>query len=124
MKYVLFQIPDLVVLVLLLIFVRRWLDLPIWFNYALIGFWIIKDAFMFRFAWRAYDSDSRRSPMVGATGIAEERLAPSGYIRLNDEFWKAEVMEKGQEIAKGEAVRVREVKGLTLIVEPEDHPMR
>ncbi len=124
MKYVLFQIPDLAVLVLLLIFVRRWLDLPIWFNYALIGFWIIKDAFMFRFAWRAYDSDSRKSPMIGAIGIAEERLAPSGYIRLNDEFWKAEVMNTGQEIAKGEAVRVREIKGLTLIVEPEGQHMR
>ncbi len=74
---------------------------------------------MFPFVWRAYDSDSRTSPMMGARGIAEERLAPSGYIRVNDEFWRAEVMQRDREIAKGEAVRVREVKGLTLIVEPE-----
>ena len=74
---------------------------------------------MFRFAWRAYDSDSRTNPMIGERGIAEERLAPSGYIRVNDELWKAEVMQRDREIAKGEAVRVREVKGLTLIVEAE-----
>jgi membrane protein implicated in regulation of membrane protease activity len=119
LKYMLFQIPDLAVLVLLLIYVRRWLELPVWLDYALILFWILKDAFMFRYAWRAYDSDSRRNPIIGATGIAEQRLAPSGYIRIKDEFWKAELMDRDREIAKGEPVRVREVKGLTLIVEPE-----
>jgi len=74
---------------------------------------------MFPFVWRAYEADGRVHPMMGARGIAQERLAPSGYIRVNDELWKAEALGKDREIAKGEAVLIREIKGLTLIVEPE-----
>jgi membrane-bound serine protease (ClpP class) len=57
--------------------------------------------------------------MIGARGIAQERLAPSGYVLVGRELWRAEMMEPGSAVEKGEAVRVREIKGLTLMVERE-----
>ncbi len=58
--------------------------------------------------------------MVGARGVAEDRLAPSGYIRVRGELWQTEVMGGDPPIEKGASVRVREVSGLTLLVQPDD----
>lgn len=56
--------------------------------------------------------------MVGAQGIAEERLAPSGYVRVHGELWQGELMGGDPPIDGGQAVRVQEVHGLTLFVQP------
>jgi len=56
--------------------------------------------------------------MVGAVGVAETDLQPlglSGKVFVHGELWEARAR---QPIAKGTRVRVREVEGLTLIVEP------
>jgi membrane-bound ClpP family serine protease len=117
-RYALFQIPDLCLLFLVLIVVRRWLDLPNWFTFGLILFWLTKDIVVFPFVWRAYDHPRVRS-MIGVKGFAEERLAPSGHVRVHGELWQAEVIGKTMRVEKGEAVRVREIDGLRLLVEPE-----
>lgn len=57
--------------------------------------------------------------MIGTRGIAQEKLAPSGYALVGRELWRVEIMGSGSPIEKGEAVRVREIHGLTLMVEPE-----
>jgi membrane protein implicated in regulation of membrane protease activity len=57
--------------------------------------------------------------MIGRRGVAEGQLAPTGYIRVSDELWKVEVIG-GRVIEKGEAVRIRGIRGLILLVEPED----
>ena len=56
--------------------------------------------------------------MVGRRGIAKERLAPSGYMHICGELWKAKLVGGGPPIEKGEAVRVEEMRGLTLLVRP------
>ena len=75
---------------------------------------------MFPFVWRAYDrprpGDLRS--MIGTEGIAQERLNPSGYIRVHGELWQAEVMEKRIPIEKGEEVQIQGSYGLTLLVQP------
>ena len=58
--------------------------------------------------------------MVGAQGIAKERLAPSGYVQVRGELWKAELMESSPPLEKGERVRVEGVRGLRLVVQPGD----
>ena len=74
---------------------------------------------MFPFVWRAYDrprpGDLRS--LIGTDGIAEEKLAPSGHVRVHGELWQAEVMAKGTPIEKGEAVLIEGVYGLTLLVQ-------
>ena len=77
---------------------------------------------MFPFVWRAYDrprAGDLRS-LIGTDGIAEEKLAPSGHVRVHGELWQAEVIRKGNSIEKGETVWVSGISGLTLLVEPKN----
>jgi len=55
--------------------------------------------------------------LVGATGEATERLAPSGHIRVRGELWEA---RSSSELPAGSRVRVIAVHGLTLEVEAVD----
>ena len=123
-RYALYQLPALVVLILILVFVRRWVDLPGWLGWGLVALWVAKDVVLFPFTWRAYDRSGRQrvdlTQMVGALGIAEERLAPSGFVRVRGELWHAEVEGGGPPVERGEAVRVRDIHGLRLLVVPED----
>ena len=60
--------------------------------------------------------------MVGALGVAETDLGPlgsSGKVFVHGELWEARAR---QPIAKGTRVRVREIEGLTLVVEPTPDP--
>ncbi len=122
-RYVLLQIPALVILFVLLVLAKRWIDLPSWFIWGLIGLWIAKDVALFPLTWRAYDQDHARSgsSMIGAIGIAEEKLNPSGYIRVRGELWKAEVVGNARPIERGDGVRIQETRGLTLLVSRADH---
>jgi membrane-bound serine protease (ClpP class) len=58
--------------------------------------------------------------MAGEMGVAIDDLNPTGRVRARRENWSAESV--GPPIAKGRAVRVREVRGLRLVVEPADEP--
>lgn len=55
------------------------------------------------------------SALIGAIGVAETELAPEGKIRVMGEIWNART---SGEIARGASVRVRNVEGLWLEVEP------
>ena len=117
-RYVLLQVPSTALLVLILIQLRNWFDLPAWSVWGLVAISVAKDVILFPFVWRAYDWDRQGEAhsMVGRRGIAKERLAPSGYIQIHGELWKAKVVGGGRPIEKGEAVRVEEMQGLTLLV--------
>src|SRR5512132_3973357 len=52
--------------------------------------------------------------LVGATGEAAERLAPSGHVRVRGELWEA---KSSSELPRGARVRVVAVHGLVLEVE-------
>jgi membrane protein implicated in regulation of membrane protease activity len=117
-RYALLQIPALVLLLLMLALVQRWVSLPAWFIWGLIAFWIAKDVILFTFTWRAYDRSHKgyANWMIGLRGIAENRLAPSGYVHVHGELWQAELVEKSMPIEKGESVRIYGNRGLTLLV--------
>ena len=119
MRYALFQIPGLVLLILILILVRRWVDIPLWFFWGSVIIWIVKDVVLFPFVWRAYDWSRSRDvhSLVGTEGIVEERLAPSGYIGVHGELWQAEMTREGPPIEKGEFVRIQGIRGLVLLVQ-------
>lgn len=123
-RYLALQLPGWVLLVAGLVLARRWIDLPAWVFWGLIAVWVVKDFVLFPFVWRAYEPQESRHPMVGARGVAEEPLAPSGYVRIAGELWKAIAQEGSRPIDRGEPVRVRDVQGHTLIVEPEERGSR
>lgn len=55
--------------------------------------------------------------MLGAIAIAQTPLAPSGQVEIRGELWRASL--RGQaSLPIGASVRVRDIDGLTLIVEP------
>jgi membrane protein implicated in regulation of membrane protease activity len=120
LRYVLLNIPELAAVVLILIIIEHWAVLPIWLFWSIIGFWIVKDALLFPFVWRAYDWNRTESTgsMIGAQGVARERLAPSGYIRIHGELWRAERLGEGPPIEAGQIVRVEKMEGLTVFVIP------
>lgn len=121
-RYGLLQLPGLALLVLFLVLARRWFDIPSWLVWGFLALWVLKDVILFPFVWRAYDRDQPRdrNPLLGAHGIARDRLAPSGYILVHGELWQAEVTEGSPPIEKGKGVLVRGTRGLTLIVEPDN----
>ena len=121
-KYTLLQLPELGLLLIALVLAKRWVVVSDWVFWGLIIAWITKDIILFPVTWRSYDweSEDRYRSMVGARGLTKDRLAPSGFIQIRGELWKAEVWGGGRPIEKGERVEVREIKGLTLYVRPDE----
>jgi len=122
LRYTSFQLPGWLLLILMLLLVDRWVDLSTWTMAAITFLWIGKDLVMFPFVWRAYDPNPSKIAayrMIGERAVAKERLSPAGYVQVYGELWQAELMSGTTAVEKGQSVRVLEVKGLTLFVQPE-----
>ncbi len=119
-RYTLFQIPDLVLLGLGVAAAVRWWDLPVLAAYGLVAVWIVKDILMYPVLRVAYEAggSSGVDGIHGALGVVTQPLVPSGYVRLGSELWKAELVCGSGTVSVGSAIRVVELRGLTLIVEP------
>ena len=119
-RYTLFQIPDLILLSLGLAAAVRWWGLPVLAAYGLVALWIVKDVIMYPILRVAYESGglSGVDGIHGALGVVTQPLVPSGYVRLGSELWKAELVLGSETVSVGSAIRVVEVRGLTLVVEP------
>ena len=70
---------------------------------------------------RASPNETLNVAVIGAEGRAEEDLAPTGYVRVKGELWRAELVSAHDTILAGHAVRVHEIRGLTLLVLPGAH---
>jgi membrane protein implicated in regulation of membrane protease activity len=115
LRYSLFQLPGLALLTSILVLLRYWVFIPSWAVWTFISLCVIMDVIMYPFVWRAYDKDNPNS-MSGSQGTATGRLSPSGYVRINGELWRAEMIEGDSAIEKGDVVTVTGIRGLTLIV--------
>ncbi|MBN1831296.1 MAG: hypothetical protein JW896_04225 [Deltaproteobacteria bacterium] len=121
-KYTLLQLPGLAVLVIIMLFVLRWFELPSSLLWCSVFLWVAKDVILYPFVWRAYDQHYKEDAdaMIGACCITKERMAPSGYVLVRGELWKAVLTSGSRFVEKGERVRVQETRGLTLVVRPWD----
>ena len=119
LRYALLQVPFTALVIVVLIWVRKWVDLPVWFICGLVAFLVIKDIVLFPFVWRAYDPNSPAltNPMEGTRGIAINDLHFSGYVEIGAERWQAEVIAGNSPIRRGQRVRVHGIRGLTLLVQ-------
>ncbi|MGD9368104.1 MAG: NfeD family protein [Desulfobacteraceae bacterium] len=79
-----------------------------------------KDIVLFLFLWRHYDPNHfpDRFRMVGRKGIALTRLNPDGYVQVQGERWQAEIFNELVPIDQDEAIWVKAINGLKLIVIP------
>jgi membrane protein implicated in regulation of membrane protease activity len=119
-KYLLIQLPGWALWTLALILVQHWIHFPGWIIPLFVAVWVGKDIIMFPFVWRAYDSEygQKGHPRSGDRGVVVKRLSPHGYVRIHGELWRAWMTGGEGSLSEGETVRVLEVQGLTLIVEP------
>ena len=120
-RYLAFEAPSWVLLgVVLAVLMRGWgLTLPV--AALVLGLWVLKDLALFPFVRKAYETrggGGGAEALVGALGTAQDRLDPEGWVRLGHERWRARA--RGGSIEKDLPVRVREVRGLVLVVEPAE----
>ncbi len=127
-RYWLFQIPGIALTAALLAIAAAWFDLPIWACGAILAAWIAKDALLYPFLKRAYESGAAVGPerLIGSAGVAAQTLDPQGYVKVGAELWRA---RSASRIRAGEPVSVAGVatsEAMILIVEraaPEAQPV-
>lgn len=121
-KYLVLQIPGWILAAVGLALLKQWIDFPLWAALGILLLWVIKDMVLYPFVRRAYEPSGKTGveQLIGAEGIAAEELAPSGYIRVGRELWRAEALGTDTPIAPGSRVRVQGVRGLTLLIQPEE----
>lgn len=117
LKYSLLQLPEVVILLLILALLRQWINIPMWTVWTVTSLLVIINIIIYPFVWRAYDTN-HSDAMCGSRGIASDCLSPCGYVRINGELWRAKTSDDNSVIAKGEVVTVKGMSGLTLIVQP------
>lgn len=123
-KYTLAQMPDIVIFIVVMLILQHWLNLSTLLVALLIGLWILKDVLMFPVLRRSFESNRPEDaqPMIGARGVARDRLDPEGYVWVQGELWRAELVEGHPPIEPGAPLRVESLRGLTLVVAREEAP--
>lgn len=64
-----------------------------------------------------------REWMIGEMGVAESAVDPDGVVRVRDALWRART-NRATPISAGQPIRVAEISGLILEVEPEEGAAR
>jgi membrane protein implicated in regulation of membrane protease activity len=118
-RYLLFQIPGWLLLTLILWLLVDHTAVPLWASVALFAAWVLKDLAVYPWVRRAYENDAKTGTerFIGAKAIAQERLDPEGYVKINGELWKARADPDDHPIAPQAVVKVQAARGMTLIVE-------
>ncbi len=121
MKYLLLQVPGWVLAVAILTGLRYWMEIPRWVAFALFSLWVVKDLVMYPLLRTAYESGVKTGveQLVGARGVAQGELAPSGYVRVRGELWRAEIDPNDKPISVGTPIKVLAAQGMTLIVKAD-----
>jgi membrane protein implicated in regulation of membrane protease activity len=89
------------------------LDLPAWVVPAGVALLVARDLLLYP-AMRAVFGPAAPGRPVGARGRCTEALAPSGYVRVEGELWRA----LHPPVPAGAEVVVVAAQGLDLLVEP------
>jgi membrane-bound serine protease (ClpP class) len=97
------------------------LDISWWVLILVIGFAVLFFVWGMTAAVRARFSTPTvgREGMVGRMGTAEVSISPDGTVMIDGARWRARA-NRATPIAAGDAVRVVEIQGLVLEVEPEE----
>jgi membrane-bound serine protease (ClpP class) len=93
-----------------------------WLIAVMAGLLVLFFAFVVQAALRARHGEVVSGPetLIGAAGVALDDLDPIGRVRAAGETWTA--MSSGRPVAAGTNVRVLQVAGVRLVVEPAESP--
>lgn len=125
-RYTALQVPGWVLALALGWWIRTSFDAPGWLAPAILLAWVVKDMALYPLLRSAYDVNEAPpvERLVGRRGVAIEPLAPSGYVRIGGELWRARASD-ATPIAPHLAVEVVGAEGLVLSVrhaDAEAHP--
>lgn len=114
-RYILFQIPELLITLFVLIIIHYFFNFPLWIIFAVITGAIIKDIILFHFTWTAYivHATEDYANVRGKFCMAVESFEKKGLVNLNGELWKA-ISEKP--VQKDDKLIVSKISGLELFV--------
>ena len=120
-RYLLFQVPEWLLLALFLWLLVDRSAVPDWTGEVFFACWVVKDLVLYPWLRRAYETEVRTGVdrLISAKGVTQERLDPEGYVRIHGELWKARADFADKIIDPETKVRVRAAAGMTLIVRPE-----
>ncbi len=121
-RYTLIQIPGWLICAIVLSATHIWFELPVWAAAGLAAVWVGKDFALYPFLKHAYEADSKTGAerLICSVGEVQQTPDPLGYIRVNGELWRTEVISGGSPLRPGTRVLVQAVCGLTLRVIPVD----
>ena len=88
----------------------------LWVGGVMVATVVLKDVLSYRSMRRYYTPEPAERRLVDQSAVAVTPLAPSGLVRVRGELWQARLMSI-EGAPQGALVRVRDVEGLTLIVE-------
>ena len=126
LRYLLFQIPQWLLLALFLrLLVEKSAVLP-WVGQAFFVVWVLKDIAVFPLVRRAYENNAKTGSeeLIGAKATTQERLDPEGFVRVRGELWKARAEPADQPINRDSVVTVCAARGLILTVHAESREVR
>jgi membrane protein implicated in regulation of membrane protease activity len=120
-KYLLLQLPGWALVSAAAWAAHHWLGLGPWLAVGAVAVWVLKDLALYPFVRHAYEVEPRRpgEHLEGRVAVAEDDLAPGGFVRLDHELWRARLAPGSAPVARGERVRVETVEGLSLRVRAE-----
>jgi membrane protein implicated in regulation of membrane protease activity len=120
-KYLLIEIPGWLVASGVLYYAHHTWGLSYGLAWIFLAVWIGKDLALYpamRSALADGDSVMPADLLIGAVGVVTRSRDREGYVRIGAELWRAEPVHDAPSLGVGSEIRVREVRGLTLIVEP------
>jgi membrane protein implicated in regulation of membrane protease activity len=117
-RYLLFQLPGWAVVGLLLAGLSALGVLDTGIATAVFVVWVSKDFLLYPLLRRAYEPGeaSPAARLVDSEALARHGLEREGYVELHGELWRAELAPGEPPVPPGQRVRVRDVRGLTLLV--------
>ena len=113
-RYVAWQVPGWLVAALVLFLLCEALGLAPWLAGVVLALYVGKDLALYPAMRVVFRTPSPAIP-IGERAVAVDRLAPSGYVRVNGELWRARA--PSGDLPSGTGVIVRAAEGFTLIVE-------
>jgi membrane-bound ClpP family serine protease len=117
-RYILFQIPAIILVLVIVLWLYYASVISEYIVIITIILWMLKDFVLFFFVWKAYEVSS--GIPLAEKGVTIEDLDPEGYVEVGSELWRATTGDENVRIDKGIRVIIKSVRGLTLLVVPEE----
>lgn len=116
--YLIASLPAWLIAAAVALVLNRVFGVPAWACLMVLAVWVAADLAAYPRLRRFYTSEPASQRMIGEAAVAVSDLTPRGFVRIRGELWQAHA-PRGAPIREGQRLRVRQVDGLELVVEPE-----